>query len=137
VTADGTAPASAVASAGAQAAAGSASMQALQQNALGMLDAIQPMLSNPAMTARMNAQQKAQFKEITGLIDNMRAQLKSGRPMSPAEQSAQMMRIQQLTMSLMASGVQLPPLAAAPSGAAAPAPAPSAAAPRTAGGGAQ
>jgi len=114
-------PASAAASAGAQAAAATASMQGMQQSALGMLDAMQPMLSNPAMTAKMNPQQKAQFKQIMTMMADLRSQINSGKPLSPAEQSQQMMRIQSLTMSLMSSGLQLPPM---PAPAPAPAPAP-------------
>ncbi len=83
--------------------------QAVEQSAVAMLDTFGPMLSNPALTQRMNAQQKTQFRQLTVMIQNLRAQIASGRAVPPAEMNRQMMQIQQLAMGLMMAQATAPP----------------------------
>ena len=82
-------------------------------SAVGMLDAMTPMLSNPQVTARMTRAQKAQFLEMNAMIKQLRDEMASGRAVPPAEMSRRVARIQQLALSLM-SAVAAPPAPAPP-----------------------
>lgn len=82
--------------------------QGVEQSAVAMIDALGPMLNNPAMTQRMNSQQKAQFRQLTVMIQNVRTQIASGRRISPDEMNRQMMQIQQLAMGLMMAQAAAP-----------------------------
>ncbi|NNN07353.1 MAG: hypothetical protein HKL90_15790 [Elusimicrobia bacterium] len=83
--------------------------QGVEQSAVAMLDAFAPMLNNPALTQRMNAQQQYQFRQLNGMIKNLRAQIASGRAVPPAEMNRQMLQIQQLAMGLMMTQAAAPP----------------------------
>ena len=80
--------------------------QALQQNALAMLDALGPMLSNPAFTQRMGPQQKADLRELQSMIQEFRGQMTSGKRPSREEQALRMQRIQSLTLRLLTAAAQ-------------------------------
>ncbi len=102
---------------GAAPAAAPAALQAqargAEMSAVGMLDAMTPMLSNPQVTARMTRAQKAQFLEMNAMIKQLRDEMASGRAVPPAEMSRRVARIQQLALSLM-SAVAAPPAPAPP-----------------------
>jgi hypothetical protein len=98
-----------------------AQAQGMQNSAMGMLDAMAPMLNNPAMTKNMTPQQKAGLKELQDIMADMKSQMASGHAVTDPAFAAKMQRIQALSMQMMAAGLQAPPAAAAP--AAAPKPA--------------
>lgn len=78
---------------------------ALNRSAIGMLDAVTPLLSSVALNKNMSAQQKADMKELQDLLQEMRSQMSSPvRSLSDQEQARRMAKIQQLTLRLMAAG---------------------------------
>jgi hypothetical protein len=81
----------------------------LDAGAVGMLDALKPILNNPALMKNLPPQARKDLVELQALMDETRAQAASGRQVSDAEQNARMRRIQQLTMHLMTSGLMTPP----------------------------
>jgi hypothetical protein len=86
------------------------------------------MLNNPLITKNMNPEQKAEFAELRGLMDSLKADMAAGKVTTSAEQQKRMQKIQQLTMRMMMS------MAAAAPGAAAPGAAPAQGAPPAPGG---
>jgi hypothetical protein len=86
----------------------------MQNSAVGMLDAMAPMLSNPAITKNMTAQQKADLKDLQAMMADLRAQALSGHSLSDPAFGKKMMKLQALSMRLMSSGLRAPPGAPAP-----------------------
>lgn len=86
----------------------SAQGDAVNKGMAGMLDSITPLLDNPAITQNMGPQQKADYVELKKMIEDMKTGLKADSITSPQEQQAQMMKIQQLVMRLMSSGLTMP-----------------------------
>ena len=81
---------------------------ALNKSVIKMLDSLTPILSNPALTAKMAPQQKADFNELNTLIADMKARLASKASITNQEQQRQMMRIQELMMRLMSHSMSMP-----------------------------
>jgi len=84
----------------------------MQTSAVGMLDAMAPMLNNPAITKNMNPQQKADMKELQDMMADLKDQIKTGRRVSDPAFAQKMAKIQQLSMRMMAAGMMAPPGAA-------------------------
>lgn len=81
---------------------------AANRSMVAMLDSIMPMLSNPAITRNMGPEQKAEFAELTGMIQQLKADAAANTITSPAEQQAKMMKIQGLVMRMMSAGIAMP-----------------------------
>lgn len=80
---------------------------AMNSSVLGMLDALSPMLSNPAITQHMNPQQKADFVELRKIISELKASIASGVVITPIEQRRRMTRVQQLALRMMNAGLSM------------------------------
>ncbi|MDP3544159.1 MAG: hypothetical protein Q8T11_16955 [Elusimicrobiota bacterium] len=81
---------------------------AANRSMVAMLDSITPMLSNPAITQNMGPQQKADYAELIGMIQQLKADAAANTITSPAEQQAKMMKIQGLVMRMMSAGIAMP-----------------------------
>jgi hypothetical protein len=81
----------------------------MQTSTLGMLDAIAPMLNNPAMTKNMTPQQKADMKALQDIMADLKAQINSGHSLSDPAFAQKFAKVQQLSMRMMAAGMQAPP----------------------------
>lgn len=92
--------------------------QAMTKNVLGMIEAMEPMLSNPLLTKSMTPAQKQDFRELQETIKDLKASMATGAKVNPAQQQQRMLKVQNLMMSMMAAGAGMPAPAAA--GAAAP-----------------
>lgn len=92
----------------------SASGDAMNKSIVTMLDAIAPMLNNPAITKNMTLQQKADYVELKRMISDLKTGMIENKITSPQEQQARMMKIQQLTMRMVSAGMAMPPAAPAP-----------------------
>jgi hypothetical protein len=89
-------------------------VKGIQNGAAGMLDAMAPILNNPALTKNMTPQQKASLKELQDVMADMKNQISAGRNISDPAFAEKMQRIQQLSMALLSAGLQVPPAGAAP-----------------------
>lgn len=96
--------------------------QAIQQNAMGMMDSLMPMLNNPAVLNAMPPAQRESMKELNAMMAQMRSDMATGRKIPPQERAERMARIQKMMTGLMSSsaGVQRPAPPAAPAGPPAP-----------------
>jgi hypothetical protein len=81
---------------------------AANRSMVAMLDSITPLLNNPAITRSMGPQQKADYAELTGMIQQLKADAAANTITSPAEQQAKMMKIQGLVMRMMSAGIATP-----------------------------
>lgn len=97
-----------------QLAAMSAQGDAMNRSVLGMLESVEPMLNNPAITQNMTQLQKSEFAELKQHLAQMKADIASGKITTPAEQQAKMLRIQGLVMRMMSAGMSMPKAAPAP-----------------------
>ncbi len=79
----------------------SSSGEAMKKSVVNMLDAMAPMLDNPAITRNMTIQQKADYAELKKMIQDMKNGMAANTLISPQEQQAQMIKIQQLMMRLI------------------------------------
>jgi hypothetical protein len=89
-----------------------AAAKGMEANAVGMLDAMTPMLSNPAITRNMTPEQKANLKELQGMMADLKAQASSGKRLSDPDFALRMSRYQQLMLKVMAAAAAAPPPAA-------------------------
>ncbi|MFI5348296.1 MAG: hypothetical protein ACHQ2Z_02025 [Elusimicrobiota bacterium] len=105
------APSPSAAPQGGPAPALAASVQAMQANAAGMLDALTPMLNMLQSSSKMGPQQKADVKELQGLMQELKTQMVSGKRMDDAVFKEKMIRYQTLLMKVMANSA---PASAAP-----------------------
>jgi len=69
------------------------------------LDTFMPMLDNPELTKNMPPEQLKNVKALTALLHQMQVNLKSGKPMDPA-QAAELTRLQQAAMQSMMQDMQ-------------------------------
>jgi len=83
-----------------------AKADALGDSVVGMLDSLEPMLNNPAITQGMSLQQKSDFKELKGLIAELKGDIAGKRQVSAKDQQAQMLKIQSLVLRMMAPGAK-------------------------------
>jgi hypothetical protein len=81
---------------------------AMNKSMAGMLDTIAPLLNNPMITQNMSPAQKADYAELTKMIQDLKAGMASDSITSQQEQQAKMMKIQQLVMRLMSAGMTMP-----------------------------
>lgn len=81
---------------------------AANRSMVAMLDSITPLLSNPAITRGMGPAQKADYAELTRMIQQLKADAAANTITSPAEQQAKMMKIQGLVMRMMSAGISMP-----------------------------
>lgn len=81
---------------------------AANRSMVAMLDSITPLLNNPAITRSMGPQQKADYAELTGMIQQLKADAAANTITSPQEQQAKMMKIQSLVMRMMSAGIAMP-----------------------------
>lgn len=87
---------------------------AMNKSMVGMLESISPMLSNPAITKNMNPQQKADFDELNRMLQELKTGIASNTITTPQEQQAKMMKIQQLVMRMLSTGLVMPKPGLAP-----------------------
>lgn len=80
---------------------------AMNQNAVAMLDSLAPMLNNPLITRNMKPRQKADFAELKKMIAGLKSRIASGAPITPEEQQKNMLKIQQLTLRMMGAGLNM------------------------------
>lgn len=92
----------------------SASGDAMNASVIGMLDSIGPMLNNPAITQGMTPPQKADYAELQKMIAELKAGMAAKTITTPAQQQAQMMKIQGLVMRMMSAGITMPQVTPAP-----------------------
>ena len=92
----------------------SASGDAMNKSVITMLDSMAPLLNNPAITKNMSLQQKADYVELKRMITDMKTGMIENKITSPQEQTAKMMKIQQLVMRMMSAGMTLPTPQTAP-----------------------
>ena len=90
-----------------------ANMQAMQANAAGMLDALTPMLNMLQKSSKMGPQQKADVKELQGLMQELKTQMVSGKKMDDSAFKEKMSRYQSLLMKVMAYSAPAPSAAPA------------------------
>jgi hypothetical protein len=79
----------------------SAEADALNKSAVAMLDSIAPMLDNPAIIRGMTPRQKSDYAELRRMIRDMKAEMSAGSALTPQEQQANMLKIQQLMMRVI------------------------------------
>jgi hypothetical protein len=84
----------------------------MQANAAGMLDALTPMLDMLQSSGKIGPQQKADMKELQGLMQELKTQMVAGKRMDDAVFKEKMARYQALLMKVMAYSA--PPQSAAP-----------------------
>lgn len=82
--------------------------EAMNKSMVGMLESIAPMLSNPAITRNMNPQQKADFDELNKMLQELKTGIAANTITTPQEQQAKMLKIQQLVMRVMSTGLAMP-----------------------------
>lgn len=87
---------------------------AMNKSVLSMLDSMMPMLKSAGTTKNMTPAQKADFAELTKLMDEMRASLAANKSMTAQQHSEQMLKIQRLSMRMMSAGLGAAPAGAAP-----------------------
>jgi hypothetical protein len=87
---------------------------AINKSMVGMLESISPMLSNPAITKGMNPQQKADFDELNKMLQDLKTGIASNTITTPQEQQAKMLKIQQLVMRMLSTGLAMPKPGLAP-----------------------
>lgn len=92
----------------------SASGDAMNKSVITMLDSMAPLLNNPAITKNMSLQQKADYVELKRMIADMKTGMTENKITSQQEQTAKMMKIQQLVMRMMSAGMAMPAPQAAP-----------------------
>jgi hypothetical protein len=92
----------------------SAQGDALNKSIAGMLDSIAPMLNNPAITQNMTPQAKADFDELNTMLQELKSGIASNTITTPQEQQAKMLKIQQLVMRMLSSGLAMPKPGLAP-----------------------
>ncbi|MEQ1920614.1 MAG: Yip1 family protein, partial [Elusimicrobiota bacterium] len=90
---------------------------AMNKSAIAMLDSIAPMLNNPIFTKNMSPQQKSDFIALKALIQDLKTDMADNKISSPQEQQAKMIKVQQLMMRVLSSGMTLPKTAAPAAGA--------------------
>lgn len=90
--------------------------QAMSANVLGMIESMEPLLSNPLITKSMTPSQKEDYRELQDTIKEIKASMKPGVRVTEAEQQKRMLKFQTLTMRIMsaASGVKPPDMPAEP-----------------------
>ncbi len=82
----------------------------VQQNASAMLGVLAPMLDNVAASRKMSSRQKSDMKDLQALMKDLQAQLQPGAArLSNAEQAKRMAKIQQMTLRMMSTGMQVSP----------------------------
>ncbi|MBI5245557.1 MAG: hypothetical protein HY923_00120 [Elusimicrobia bacterium] len=86
---------------------------AMNKSVLAMLDSMAPMLNSPAITKNMSPQQKADFAELNKLISELKNGIATNATSTPEQRQKDMTRVQNLMMRML-SGVQMPPIPAAP-----------------------
>jgi hypothetical protein len=89
-----------------------AAAQAMQANAAGMLDALTPMINMLTASKTLAPQQKADIKELQGLMQELKTQMVSGKRMENDVWGQKMARYQTLLMKVMAYSAQAQPAAA-------------------------
>ncbi|MFI5361609.1 MAG: hypothetical protein ACHQ49_06545 [Elusimicrobiota bacterium] len=89
-----------------------AAAAAMQTNAAGMLDALTPMLDMLTASKNLPPQQKADIKELQGLMQELKTQMISGKRLDNAVFAQKMSRYQALLLKVMAYSAQTPPAAA-------------------------
>ncbi len=75
----------------------------MQSTALGMIDAISPLLSNPTLSKSLNHEQRLNLQELRALMSDVKGQLNSGHSLSDQEFGLKMQRLQGLTLKLMSA----------------------------------
>ena len=90
---------------------------AMNKSAFAMFDSIAPMLNNPLFTQSMSLEQKSDFAALKTLIQEMKTDMAENKSLSPQEQQTKMLKIQQLMMRVLSSGMTMPKTAAPTSGA--------------------
>lgn len=90
---------------------------AMNRSAITMLDSISPMLNNPVLTQNMSLEQKSDFVALKTMIQDMKTDMSNNKITSPQEQQAKMLKIQQLMMRVLSSGMTMPKAAAPAAGA--------------------
>ncbi|MCR4294542.1 MAG: hypothetical protein NUW21_03335 [Elusimicrobia bacterium] len=81
---------------------------AANRGMVAMLDSITPLLSNPAITQNMGPEQKADYAELTKMIQQLKEDAAANTITSPQEQQAKMMKLQGLVMRMMSAGIAMP-----------------------------
>lgn len=81
-----------------------AQLQALQSQAALTMDALLPMLNNPAVTRMLTPEQRAQMDAIAKMLQAAQAQQKTGKPLTPQERAqrrADAEKMQAMMMKMM------------------------------------
>ena len=86
---------------------------ALRVNAEGMIGSILPMLENPAVTKNLDAQGKADMKELRDLLADLKSKSAAGT-IDSRYHTEMMQKIQALSMRVMMAGMRAPAAPAAP-----------------------
>lgn len=81
---------------------------ALNQSVVNMLDSITPALDNAAITKNMTLQQKSDYAKLKNMIGELKTDAAANTTASPAQQQAQMLKIQELVMRMMSAGMSGP-----------------------------
>jgi hypothetical protein len=84
-------------------------VRGLQQQTLGMLDALKPLLNNPQMTAGLSAGQKKHLNGLLAILEQQKQAMASGQPISPAQQKKNIELMMELQTQLMGQ-LAAPPL---------------------------
>ncbi len=84
---------------------------ALRGSAEGMLESIMPMLSNPAIVKNLDAQGKADMKELHDIMTKLKSQSAS-KTINSRDHAEMMQKVQAITMRLMMSSMRAPASAA-------------------------
>lgn len=87
----------------AAAAANDPAAQALSQSAAGMIDALGPMLNVLTASKNLKPEQKADIRQLQGMMQELKADMASGRKLDNAVFNEKMRRYQALLMKVMAS----------------------------------
>ena len=87
---------------------------AMNKSMVGMLESISPMLNNPAITKNMTPQAKADFDELNKMLQELKSGIASNTITTPQEQQAKMLKIQQLVMRMLSTGLVMPKPGLAP-----------------------
>ncbi len=86
----------------------SAQGDALNKSVISMLDSIAPMLNNPLVTRGMTPLQKSDYATLKNMIQELRGSMLANARVSPQEQQAKMLKIQELVMRVMSAGINRP-----------------------------
>ncbi|MEK7388984.1 MAG: hypothetical protein AAB036_04745 [Elusimicrobiota bacterium] len=77
----------------------------MNRSVVAMLDSLGPIIKNSVAGRDMTPRQRADFAELTKMIDKLKKTVASGHRVTPDEQREQMLKIQELTMRMMSSGL--------------------------------